>query len=357
MIIIVEGIDRVGKTTLINKLTEQSSFVKLKDYNITKDYKDENFDTFSLGKLDTSFAFLKQLHEQGLTVIVDRLHLTELVYAKTTKRRCCEKEIYDLDRELSKLKAILIYVEPTDIHWSNEQANEDQTQRKKQFDYEYTLSHLEKYNTNFNEFDSFIPRIIGRLNETNRQTIDSTFRLIIEKGAIVNNTKELVCNRDLFSNITTGEIINTFRIDKNLASNFKYDSKHRIETFYGPYEMEKYFGLFEQVEHAVEQTVVDNEFTRRSIIQFDSRHCFQNVQFLIRNNSLILICNMRSCNFIENYENDVLICSLLADEFKELFALKTNKLLSQTHTIILQVGSLHIFTDKEKEDDSYASES
>ena len=84
-------------------------------------------------------------------------------------------------------------------------------------------------------------------------------------------------------------------------------------------EIDKYFSIFQKLQEAMQVFVTDNQFTRRCISQFDKEHCFQNIQFLVRNNKLVIICNMRSCNVIENYENDILICSLLADEFKQVF--------------------------------------
>ena len=58
MIVIVEGIDRVGKTTLV-KMFEKIGFYVFKDENYLKAF-DFNYD-FSMGKLDTTIALIKQL--------------------------------------------------------------------------------------------------------------------------------------------------------------------------------------------------------------------------------------------------------------------------------------------------------
>jgi thymidylate kinase len=78
MIVIVEGIDRVGKTTLCDKLKDKG-FIIFKDiWFLHKFIKDKA--TFSVGKLDATLSFLQVLYEQDLNVVCDRLHLTEYVY-------------------------------------------------------------------------------------------------------------------------------------------------------------------------------------------------------------------------------------------------------------------------------------
>jgi thymidylate kinase len=354
MIIIVEGIDRVGKTTFIDKMCEKRKLIRLKDSNVcSKTYGDDDFGSFSLGKLDTSVAFLKQLNEQGFDIIVDRLHLTELVYGKTKHRQVCENKIYELDRILSSQKCILVYVQPTDINWSNKQAGEDQTTLYRNFNFEYSLSGIEKYYTNFHKLDRTVELLNDRMNQINKLIADRALRQLAEKGRRVNDTIELISYSAVFANITTQEIKNTFEIDSDLFRNFKYDVDNKIDTKYGSYQINKYFGLFNRLYSAMEYLKTDNIYTRRCIISFENEHCFQNIQFIIRNNKLVVVCNMRSCNIVDNYQNDIMICSLLADAFKEEFHKYDKEYkLEQQHDIIMNIGSLHIFV---KEGDNDAS--
>lgn len=89
MFIIVEGIDRVGKTTLCKSLNKLG-FITLKDAFNEKleghpqcfDYSpvSPHFSLYSIGKLDTAFRYIKNLCDAGYNIVADRLHLTEYVY-------------------------------------------------------------------------------------------------------------------------------------------------------------------------------------------------------------------------------------------------------------------------------------
>lgn len=345
MIVIVEGIDRVGKTTFIDKMCNERKMIRLKDRNVcSESYADSDFSSFSLGKLDTSVSFLEQLTEQGFDVIVDRLHLTELVYGKTKNRDVCQSKIYELDKILSTQECILVYVQPTDLKWSSEQAGEDETQLDRQFNFEYNLTNIESFYTNFNNLDETVYKVSQRIECENKKTVDAMMNDVRQQGEPVNDTVEVIGSSSVFLNITTDEIKNTFDIDVDLFNMFKYEVVNKIDTRHGAYVIKRYFRLFEALQKAMSVLETDNLFTRRCVIKFDNAHCFQNIQFMIRNHKLVVICNMRSCNMIDNYENDILICSLLADAFKEELRKYNNKYeIEQGSNIIMQIGSLHYF--------------
>lgn len=355
MIIIVEGIDRCGKTTLIDRLCKfDNSIIRFKDYNVcSKTYNDEGFKDFSLGKLDTTVAMLKQLSEQGFDVIVDRLHLTELVYGSVERNQTSHMEIGELDNRLAEMKSLLVLVEPTDLAWSNEQAEKDQTEHYHAFKSAYINSAIEKYHTDFNHLGETIEYIFRRREETNSIMANGMILFVKSEGRKINNTKEIINDVTEFEDITTAEILNTFNLDKTFTMNFEYDVKNKTEGKYGPYDMKYYHDIFDKLESAIDLLVTDNINTRRCIIQFDKDHCFQYIQFLIRDNKLTVICNMRSCNVEDNYKSDIFICSILADKLKEIYANKFRTTLHQTHDIIMNVGSLHAFI---KEENKNASE-
>ena len=355
MIIIVEGIDRCGKTTFVDKICEQMpNLLRFKDLNVcSKTYTDEDFKSFSLGKLDTSVAFLKQLSEKGYDIIVDRLHLTELAYGSVERKSTSYKEIGQLDNILAKLDCILILVEPTDLQWSNEQAEKNQTEHYHAFKSHYINSAIEKYHTNFNELDKMIDIIYHRMSKSNAKQADFySSEFVNQVGTKVNDTKEVINHCSAFSKITTAEILKTFNLDLSLTMNFEYDVRNKIINNYGPYHMEKYHDIFDKLHVAINHLIDDNINTRRCVIQFDNEHCFETIQFLIRKNKLIVVCNMRSCNARDNFKADIYICSLLADEFKNTYAKMFHSTLEQTHDIIMNIGSFHIF---EKEVDINAS--
>ena len=347
MIIIVEGIDRVGKTTLVNKLNDKlKNVIKLKDYNVcSKDYTDEDFSQFSLGKLDTSVAFLKQLSEQGFNIIIDRLHLTEITYGLIDRKVTESEKIAQLDTILSGLNAILITVMPTDIKWSNAQAEKDLTKHLEAFIMLHDCSEIEKYTTNFHELDKTVEIILNRVCAINASLCDSMLFATATFGKDVLDTVELVNENTTYNDITTHEILKTFNIDKDLSDNFEKDVISKSIDVHGAYQMKRYSDVFDKIKVALEQIKLDNIFTRRCIIQFDIDHCFQNIQFLIRENKLHVICNMRSCNAVVNYKADIYICSVLADNFKKELRKMTNVQLDETHDITMNIGSLHIFNE------------
>ena len=227
MIIIVEGIDRCGKTTLIDRICEiDKNIIKFKDYNVcSKKYTDEGFKDFSLGKLDTSIAMLKQLSEQGFDIIVDRLHLTEIVYGSIERKQTSYTHIGELDNRLAEMKSLLVLVEPTDLAWSNKQAEKNQTEHYRLFKSVYSNSAIEKYHTDFNHLDEAIKYIFLRRQETNAMLTEMIQTYVENEGSLVNDTKEIINDDTEFEDITTAEIINTFNLDKAFVMNFEYDVK------------------------------------------------------------------------------------------------------------------------------------
>lgn len=144
MVIIVEGIDRVGKTTLCEMITRR--------------YTDDYMDFWHYFRDDTRYVHnhlnrevntekintLQNLLEAGYiaNIILDRYHITEFVYG-AIERSYKNMDMYDIDRRLAKLDmkdisdeeidpgmmyddivhnvVVLIYVVPMDIKMSSEE--------------------------------------------------------------------------------------------------------------------------------------------------------------------------------------------------------------------------------------------
>jgi nucleoside 2-deoxyribosyltransferase len=123
MIAIIEGIDRVGKTTLC-KMLEEKGFLYFKDtWCVGQMIEDSDIPMYSLGKLDTSLSMLRMLSSAGINIAVDRLHLTELVYGLVERGKVMAEQIAMIDRMLGVLPDIcLIIVGPTNQAESNRQA-------------------------------------------------------------------------------------------------------------------------------------------------------------------------------------------------------------------------------------------
>ena len=101
LIVVVEGLERTGKTTLCKEF-EKRGFVYFKDFN-----RINYHDVTSLeGRLDTTLTFLQNLSENGVNVVVDRLHLSEYAYGKTFRNGHSINVDY-IDNAISKLNSVI----------------------------------------------------------------------------------------------------------------------------------------------------------------------------------------------------------------------------------------------------------
>jgi len=168
VLVILEGIDRVGKTTLANMLVKQG-FMYLKDEFLVStcdDFKSSlSFCDYSLGKCDSTVVLLLQLIEQGHDIVMDRLHLTEMVYGTIERKGSKTPELFMLDRILSMKKTLLVMVEPDDINYSNEHAGCDLTEHAKLMALEYSLSCIWKVKTKFKMLASTCEQIMMAAND------------------------------------------------------------------------------------------------------------------------------------------------------------------------------------------------
>ena len=162
MIVVVEGIDRVGKTTLANKL-RNSGFVYLKDEFVLYKSFIKEFKDYSVGKCDSFVALLKQLNESGKNVVVDRLHLTELAYGNIKRNgEVNEQACLALDMILANMGAYLCYVKPSNIELSNELAGCNQEKLHEAFEFYYKLSSMRKIVCDYENVDNAVAYILGQ---------------------------------------------------------------------------------------------------------------------------------------------------------------------------------------------------
>ncbi|MCX7924110.1 MAG: hypothetical protein N3B21_19190 [Clostridia bacterium] len=113
-------------------------------------------------------------------------------------------------------------------------------------------------------------------------------------------------------------------------------------TSVGPYLIKDYVDMFKQLDNISDNlTEVDLE-TRQMVITFPTLHCFQNIQFLLRNNDMYVMVNMRSCNFKVNFLKDMYLsyyCGLnIANQLKLIRGCTINHI-----HVIMNIGSLHIY--------------
>lgn len=177
MFVIVEGIDRVGKTTLCNKL-EGLGFITLKDAfgkiiaGSEREARicvndDEQFPMYSIGKLDTAVQYIKNLHDKGYNIVADRLHLTELVYGSLDRAYVPRWEkLNKLDRMIEEMfgpDVMLVLVCPTDIKEASERAGCNLEAHHVMFVDEFAESKIKRgLTTNFNHLDGAVCEIARR---------------------------------------------------------------------------------------------------------------------------------------------------------------------------------------------------
>lgn len=142
--IIVEGIDRVGKTT-IAKMISKKLGIKIFD-NPYMDFTwiDSNNETkvatkkasyknmfVNLERMNVMLNFLEQFKTEDY--IADRFHMTEYVYGKNDRGYKNLSAFNQIDERLANLGAIIVYVKPKDINWSSEQHGSDLSSHLKDF--------------------------------------------------------------------------------------------------------------------------------------------------------------------------------------------------------------------------------
>lgn len=133
----------------------------------------------------------------------------------------------------------------------------------------------------------------------------------------------------------------------DISDKFEREFIESISTFkkreIGPYITEKYFMLIPCLKEALRQMKDDCLETRRCIINFPSEHCFQSIQFLLRENTIHVVCYMRSCDAIRNLPYDVWICSKMADIFSKHLSDTLGEHPYNYHAITMMFGSLHVY--------------
>lgn len=168
---------------------------------------------------------------------------------------------------------------------------------------------------------------------------------ICKKGNDVKNTYELLGEKVdvMLANTTTVKEI--FNISDEFESEFiEAVCKFQPKTI-GPYITEKYFLLIPALKAAVDQLKDDCQETRRAVINFPKEHCFQSIQFLVRENTINAVCFMRSCDAIKNLPYDAWLCYKLAD----MFGYYMNETLKESpykcYKVTMMFGSLHVYKE------------
>ena len=171
MIIIIEGIDRVGKTTLANIISKHFGIPifkqeRLGGNNSNGDNSSEEYTILNYGRALGLVDFWNSDSFKD-DVIVDRFHWTEAVYSKIDRHNIkSSKYMSNVEYIMSKArnKYFIIQVMPIDINYCIRQHGSDLKEHQKEFNMWYETSDLIKYRCSHYSYDLAIEEIERRLH-------------------------------------------------------------------------------------------------------------------------------------------------------------------------------------------------
>lgn len=159
MIVIVEGIDRVGKSTLCKKLSEETGI---------KIFKRKNLSSFGFDKMDNDNETDKEIQMLeiarigNVNLIFDRLYFSDLVYGYSER----SYDMYDaldnfekVENQLKDMDAVLILVNPTDIESSSKQHGKDLNSYFLMFNFLFRISSMKKIKCDYNSIDETVEKV------------------------------------------------------------------------------------------------------------------------------------------------------------------------------------------------------
>lgn len=166
MIILIEGIDRVGKTTLCNLLHNEIN------YPIYRHVGERNYKTIDNDvETDKFYQVLELCKLTYSSMIFDRFHLSDYVYGVIERHYDINKanknfESIEKFAEENLKDAILLLVLPTDIKRSSEEHGKDLTEYNDLFLEKYKNSKIKykfqcSYNT-LNEAVLFVRTVLNK---------------------------------------------------------------------------------------------------------------------------------------------------------------------------------------------------
>lgn len=162
-IIIIEGIDRVGKTTLAKMIAEEYGYKIFNSVNNNEEYRKTSIcKSIETEKIYSAISVLKSIENSNYKIIFDRFHLSELVYGMLERNYINEKML-EIDKILAEMQSMLIYVKPIDISESIRKHKSDLTSHNFLFKIFYILSSIKKEQVDYNSIKNFVENFKGRI--------------------------------------------------------------------------------------------------------------------------------------------------------------------------------------------------
>lgn len=168
-----------------------------------------------------------------------------------------------------------------------------------------------------------------------------------ECSIIENNTKELCGVAFMLDHVNTNDFshkaqINARGIITQCEANIKGVEHGGYKNIcIDGYIIDKYVDMVKQFLDVLPRFTKEDKLTRQATIVFEQMHCFQSIQFLIRNNEMYAMVFMRSCDFDKKFETDMcLVCSLIEalDGYLMIKGITSGPM---EHNITALIGSLH----------------
>lgn len=160
MLIIVEGISRVGKTTLCNKLKDTFNIPIYKHNTSLIDYN-KMVDDNEVEKMLCMLDVYKTIQSN---IIFDRFHFSNAVYGvllRNYNKTTAFENVFKIESYIKKLNinSILIKVSPNNIEESSKQYGKDLKCYEDLMSQLYENSILDKYNCDYNTKEEIIDKI------------------------------------------------------------------------------------------------------------------------------------------------------------------------------------------------------
>ena len=153
-IIVVDGIDRVGKTTIANKIQAESEFDRIMKFQTYK--HDESFVSYDKMDTDNEADKMAQLLTMAdmfnCNVLFDRFHLSDFVYGivgRGYKFSDAYNNMRAIDMMLADMNSVLVYVKPVDLKRSSEEHGSDLTMHDRLMDAAFNDSLMNKIEVNY----------------------------------------------------------------------------------------------------------------------------------------------------------------------------------------------------------------
>lgn len=173
MIVILEGIDRVGKTTIAEELRDKLGFEIFKKER-TEPKNSSFYDSKSINMINYGNALglvdMFNWDKFDKNIVIDRFHWTEAVYSMIDRGQDSQMIFmkYVEEKMLEKKnKYLMVYVRPTDIKFSSRAHGSDLSKHLKEFEKLYENSNLPKYITTFYSKDFVVKEVKRRMEELN----------------------------------------------------------------------------------------------------------------------------------------------------------------------------------------------